>query len=90
MARITKSERREIAVEVARLGLCIANGVYDAMENKNINKKEVARRVGVSTTYLQKLLDGDILLSLPMMVKISHALNFQWRVEKWSPKGGAR
>lgn len=49
--------------------------VCHLMEEKNVSRAELARRLGTSRAYVTKLLDGNANFTLATMVKVAMALD---------------
>lgn len=61
--------------------LKVANDIYQALEQQNLNQKDLANRLGCSNAYISKLLDGSQNLTLKKMVEIALALNCEFEIQ---------
>ena len=53
--------------------------ICKCMEKQNINRKELAKRIGSSPAYITKILRGNANFTLESMVRISRALGSELR-----------
>ena len=58
--------------------------IDEAMENKNISKKELASRIGTSASYITQLFNGNKIINLPTLAKIQHALGIEFKINEES------
>lgn len=56
----------------------VAARVIDAMENRDVTRSELARRLNVSPAYITKVLRGHANLSLESLAKLAFALDLKW------------
>ncbi|MEJ2367974.1 MAG: helix-turn-helix transcriptional regulator [Acidobacteriota bacterium] len=54
--------------------------LWRLLEEKNMSRAELARRLGTSPAYITKVLRGHANFTLASMAKIAHALDSQVRV----------
>lgn len=60
------------------LFLDVASRVIDAMENRDLTRSELARRLNVSPAYITKVLRGHANLGLESLAKLAFALDLKW------------
>lgn len=51
------------------------------MDEEKINKKDLAIKIGTSSSYITQIFRGSKLLNLPTLAKIQVALNFKFKIE---------
>ncbi len=73
--RLQKDGR--IQIDEAKLGL--SEQIFQAMENKGISEAELSRRLNVSRAYVNKVLQGDTNFTIETLVKISIALDCEFK-----------
>ena len=54
--------------------------VENICERENISKKELAKRIGTSASYVTQLFRGNKIINLSTIAKIQHALNFKFEI----------
>ncbi len=54
--------------------------VERVMEETNINKKQLAEKIGTSSSYITQLFRGNKLLNLPTVAKFQAALDIKFKV----------
>ena len=93
----TKRDVREIMIEneAARISVAVTGEIYDAFDRLDINRAELARRLGVSKAHVTRLLDGeDKNFTLKTLASLGIALGFAWGVSRvcevtgWVARGG--
>ena len=67
-----KAKERETYLS-ASIILEFTEGLYDLMQENNISRKELAKRLGTSPAYITKVLRGDINFTIDSMVKLAKA-----------------
>jgi len=79
MARSFKKfiERREstTSYKIEKLKLSVALSINRLIRSSDLNKKELAEKIGVSPAYISKALKGDVNFTIESMVKIADALD---------------
>lgn len=68
-----KAKERETYL-AASIILEFTEGLYDLMQNKKISRKELAKRLGTSPSYVTKVLRGDVNFTIDSMVRLAKAL----------------
>jgi len=71
-ALFEKAKERETYLS-ASIILEFTEGLYDLMQENNISRKELAKRLGTSPAYITKVLRGDINFTIDSMVKLTKA-----------------
>ena len=70
--------------------LDVSDLLYFGMEKQGINQAEMARRLGCTRAYVNRLLQGDVNCTIETMAKIAHALGLKLQVsmvtEKTAPQ----
>jgi transcriptional regulator with XRE-family HTH domain len=61
--------------------LDITEKIVAKMEEKNISRAELARRLGVSKAFITKLLNGNTNLTLKTMVSVAAALGCELNID---------
>lgn len=59
----------------------IAEQIYAAMEQQNVKKAELARRLGTSRAYVTKLLQGNVNFTIDSLVKVARVLDCQLDIQ---------
>ena len=54
--------------------------VQRLMEEKNISKKELASKIGTSSSYITQLFRGNKIINLATIAKMQDALNFKFEI----------
>jgi transcriptional regulator with XRE-family HTH domain len=75
--RIIDGIRKDISSECkeqAELSVAIANRIYEILEIKGMNQKDLAQRLGKTETEVSRWLSGTHNLTLSTICKISTAL----------------
>jgi transcriptional regulator with XRE-family HTH domain len=67
-----KAKERETYLS-ASIILEFTEGLYDLMQENNISRKELAKRLGASPAYITKVLRGDVNFTIDSMVKLAKA-----------------
>jgi transcriptional regulator with XRE-family HTH domain len=67
-----KAKERE-TYQSASIILEFTEGLYGLMQENNISRKELAKRLGTSPAYITKVLRGDINFTIDSMVKLAKA-----------------
>lgn len=81
--RIQTRQEAEVWLEMSR---CIARAVGACMENRHLDRNDVAEKLGVSVQYVGRLLSGTANLSLKSVARIETALD----IRCFSMNGGER
>jgi transcriptional regulator with XRE-family HTH domain len=73
-------ERAKTRLAYYEEGLFIetAARIIEAMENQDVTRSELARRLNVSPAYITKILRGHANLSLESLAKLAFALGLKW------------
>ncbi len=58
--------------------ITVAERIISAMKKQGVSRSELARRMGVSPTYITKVLRGHANLSLETLAKLAFALELKW------------
>ena len=58
----------------ASIILEFTEGLHDLMQQNNISRKDLAKRLGTSPAYITKVLRGDINFTIDSMVKLAKAV----------------
>jgi transcriptional regulator with XRE-family HTH domain len=75
-----KLERHgRLRIDAAKLEL--SEQIFQAMENQALSEAELARRLGVSRAYVNKMLQGATNFTIETLVKIGIALNAEFKFE---------
>ena len=75
--KIIDEIRSHISPEVKKqleISVCIANRVYDILEAKGMNQKDLAKLLGKTETEVSRWLSGTHNLTIATIAKISVAL----------------
>lgn len=59
----------------------LSEQIFQAMEDKGVSGAELARRLGVSRAYVNKVLQGSANLTIESLVKIGRALDCEFKFE---------
>ena len=88
MARIAERYRRykeelekTVDYKSAKIAFNIAIRVSDRLKELNLTQKELAKRLGVSKSYISQVLNGKTNMTIETIVKLSNALNLSPIVE---------
>lgn len=68
-----KAKERETFL-TASIILEFTEGLYGLMEDNNISRKELAKRLGTSPAYITKVLRGDVNFTIDSMVRLAKAV----------------
>jgi plasmid maintenance system antidote protein VapI len=68
-----KAEERETYLSASVI-LEFTEGLYDLMQDNNISRMELAKRLGKSPAYITKILRGDVNFTIDSMVKLAKAV----------------
>jgi transcriptional regulator with XRE-family HTH domain len=63
----------------------VARRISDAMEEQNVSRAELARRLRVSPPYITKILRGHENFSLQTLARIAFALGRKWKLRLIKP-----
>ena len=69
---------REINGEFSRLQVAATSEIYNAMDRLGLSKRDLARKMSVPLDYLSGMLDGDMPITMKMLVRFSVVLEFRW------------
>ena len=69
------NEEEKILFEAEQLSLDIIAEITNLMNEKNMNKSDLARELGVSKGYLTQLFSGSKLLNLKTIILSSYSTN---------------
>lgn len=72
-----KNEEEIISHYADCISLDIVYELKKVMEQKNMNKVELAKLLGTSKSYITQLFSGDKLINLKLLGKIKRKLNIQ-------------
>lgn len=72
-----------LQIDAAKVEL--SEQIYTAMQDKRITEAELARRLGSSRAYINKVLQGATNFTVESLVKIGLALGLELRVEFFEP-----
>ncbi len=61
--------------------------IQTCQEILGINRKELAKKVGTSASYITQLYRGDKLPNLEILTKMAHALNIEFKISVKAEKG---
>lgn len=73
-----EESRKHLAYYEESLFIDVAARIIDAMENLDITRSELARKLNVSPSYVTKILRGHANLSLESLAKLAFALDLKW------------
>ena len=68
-----KEFRGTIDYETEKVILTLTEKIVEFMENNNISRVEMAKRLGVSKAFVTKILNGNPNLTIKSMVSIAHS-----------------
>jgi transcriptional regulator with XRE-family HTH domain len=80
-------ERDSFHIDGAKVEL--AEQIYIAMEDSGVSEAELSRRLGVSRSYVNKVLKGTANLTIESVVKIARALDCEFTFELRDSRVGA-
>jgi len=75
--------------ELEQLLIRTDDRIFVAMEQQQVTRAELARRLGSSRAYITRLLGGQENVTLKTLVRVANALGAQWRLEL-APRAAAR
>ena len=64
----------------------LSEQIYLAMESAGVTEAELARRIGASRAYINKVLQGSTNFTIESLVKIGRALGREFKFEFFEPK----
>ena len=73
-------KKTEIELEFSHIQTVIANEVYNAMDRLGLTRAKLAEKLTISPEYLAGMLDGDMPITIKMMVQMANALGFTWQL----------
>jgi transcriptional regulator with XRE-family HTH domain len=81
------SEKDKLELEAELLHLKFVKVVEKLMEHEGMTKAELAHELSTSKSYITQLFSGSKLLNIKTLVKLQHALNFNFNIsaENWKP-----
>lgn len=79
LSDILKEAIDSFEYEAEGLKLEIADSLIKKMQEKNVNRAELAAKIGVSSAYITKALRGYTNLSLETLAKFAFALGCRWK-----------
>lgn len=59
----------------------IAEQIFCAMERKNLNRAQLAEKLGLDKSYVSKVLKGNINLTIETIAKIGKELDAAWTIK---------
>ncbi len=74
-------EHEEIEHEAAMIMFQFLSEIAKVMENKKINKKDLAKIIGTSPSYITQLFRGDKLVNFKTLAKIQKGLDVKFEVK---------
>jgi len=75
-----KSVEERIEHRAQLLSYIFLSEAEKMMEKNGINKRELAHKIGTSSSYLTQLFRGDRLMNLKTAAKIEHALGMDYEI----------
>lgn len=79
-----ENEEARIEHETHMLAFRFLGEVQRWQELLGVNRKELAKRVGTSASYITQLYRGDKIPNLEILIKMSEALNIDFRISSRS------
>lgn len=76
-----KEFRGTIDYETEKVILTLTEKIVEFMENNNISRVEMAKRLGVSKAFVTKILNGNPNLTIKSMVSIAIALGCELAID---------
>jgi len=76
-----EEDKKDPDYQIERLLLEINEKILEILEEKGLTRKAFAEKLGVSSAYITKLLNGRPNLTLKSLIKIALTLNVKLRVE---------
>jgi transcriptional regulator with XRE-family HTH domain len=76
-----EESKKDPDYQIERLLLEINEKILEILEGKGLTKKAFAEKLGVSSAYITKLLNGRPNLTLKSLIKIALTLNVKLKVE---------
>ncbi len=75
-----KSPEEQIEHRAQLLSYIFLSEAQKAMDQKDLTRKQLAEKIGISASYLTQLFRGDRLLNFKTVAKIEAALNIRFEV----------
>ncbi len=85
-AAMTERLKADGSFQIEEAKVEIAEQIYILMEDKGITEAELARRLGKSRAYVNKVLQGTTNFTIKSLVKIGLALESEVKLEFVQPK----
>ena len=78
---ISKEIEESIEYKIESISIDVAIQFYKQMKKLGINKKELAKRLGVSKSYVTQLLNGKSNMTIETLIKVAEALNLNLQIK---------
>jgi len=80
-ANLVNSQKQDGSLQIDEAKLELSEQIFNAMESEGVTEAELARRLGTSRAYINKVLQGATNFTIETLVKIGLALDCEFRFE---------
>ncbi len=77
---VFNNEEEKLELEAELLHLKFVRVVEKLMENEGVTKADLASELSKSKSYITQLFSGSKLFNIKTLVKLQHALNFNFKI----------
>jgi transcriptional regulator with XRE-family HTH domain len=80
-SRLFEEAEKDSKFHAETLKIEIAEQIFCAMERKNLNRAQLAEKLGLDKSYISKVLKGNINLTIETIAKIGKELEAAWTIK---------
>jgi transcriptional regulator with XRE-family HTH domain len=77
-----RTPEEQLASEARLISLNFLDVIEHKYKNEGLSRKELAKKVGTSPSYITQLFRGDKLINLPMLARLKQALNIEFEIKE--------